>query len=759
MANLATTMGIGVVLSFMAQGLGSIRAAERGLQSLLNVGANGFSPMAKFAGLALASVLALTAGISALHGVMANAQVYADYEHELAKLAGLLDQPLEEMGMYNEEAMRLASTSRSTAQEIATGMYEIASAGYQGEDIISMLNASILLADTRELSMAEASSTLTKVLHGFAIPAEQATDTLDKLGKAVAITQLHFGDLEEGFGTFGMTAHAAGQSLEDMLALYGAFVTSGLSPSRAAMMVKMMTTTLMGMTPTAKTFMDSLGVEYIDAATGQMRPLIDIIGEVQEALEIGTLAGTEFEAAFGEIPDDIAEAEAMYKGLVALFGRRAVGGYFAAAGYMFETVDATWMGVDALREMSSEIANSEGFIERYHDTVMNTFNAQMDVIRSNIDLLKLQIGVGLVTALKPVLEFVVSALQSITGFLAAHPEVAAAIGMTAAILAAALTAGGVILSIAAVMAGLAIPFQTAITAFGGTFGTVGGLLGGAIIKLLPLLGVVGIVVAAIAAIVAAIVIFWDAFKAGFAPLLNALQPLIEAMKPIIEAIKPVLTVIWNVIKMIPLVLIAAVATTLYTNVIGISFILGIIFSTIDYIVTFITNFRTILFSVIALLTGQITLNQFMSIIDNIFAGATERMDTWLGAIWESIGAFFTALDLKIRELLGLTTFERGPNGEMNLLDPSGNFWSNLFSGKYATGAYSAPHDQLAFIHEGEDIVQHNQHPYSGGGSSGNNFNIANMQLQVVTSGNESYDADRLYNQFVARMRRESERVM
>ncbi len=756
MANLATTMGIGVVLSFMAQGLGSIRAAQRGLQSLYTAG-KGLSNVGVFAGLALASVLALSAGISALHGVMSNTQVYADYEHELAKLAGILDQPLEEMDMYNAEAMRLASTSRSTAQEIATGMYEIASAGYQGDDVISMLNSSILLADTRELSMAEASSTLTRVMHGFAIPAEQAADTLDMLGKVVAITQLHFGDLEEGFGTFGMTAHATGQSLEDMLALYGALVTSGLSPSRAAMMVKMMTTTLMGMTPTAKTFMDSLGVEYIDEATGQMRPLITIIGEVQRALDTGTLAGTEFEAAFGPIPDDIAEAEAMYKGLVALFGRRAVSGYFAAAGYMFETVDAIEYGTEALTDMSNQIADSEGYMERYHDTVMNTMNAQIDVIKSNIDLLKLQIGVGLVTALKPVLEFVVKALQSITTFLAAHPEVAAAIGMTAAILATALTAGGVILTIAAVIAGLAIKF-TAFKMFGATVASVGEVFKVVLPKVLSVLGVVGIVIAIIAAIIAAIIVFWDAFKAGFAPLLAALQPLIEAMKPIIEALKPVLTVIWDAIKMIPLLLIAAVATTLYTAVIAISFILGIIFSTIDYIVTFISNFRTILFSVIALLTGQITLNQFMTIIDNIFAGATERMNTWLGAIWESIGAFFTALDLKIRELLGITTFERGPNGEMNLLDPSGNFWSNLVNGSYATGAYSVPHDQLAFLHEGEDVVQHNQHPYSGGGS-GNNFNIANMQLQVVTSGNVDYDADRLYNKFVARMRRESERVM
>lgn len=757
MANLATTMGIGVVLSFMAQGLGSIRAAGRGLQSLID-GSRGFSQVGRFAGLALVSILALTAGVSALHGVMSNIQVYADYEHELARLAGILDQPIEEMGMYGAEAMRLASTSRSTAEEITTGMYEIASAGYQGEDVISMLNASILLADTRELSMAESSATLTKVMHGFAIPAEQAADTLDMLGKAVAITQLHFGDLEEGFGTFGMTAHATGQSLEDMLALYGAFVTSGLSPSRAAMMVKMMTTTLMGMTPTARTFMDSLGVEYIDEATNQMRPLIDIIGEVQEALEIGTLAGTEFEAAFGEIPDDIAEAEAMYKGLVALFGRRAVAGYFAAAGYMFETVDATYMGVNALREMSDQIADSEGYMERYHDTVMETFNAQMDVIKSNIDLLKVQIGVGLVTALKPVLEFVTSALQSITAFFTAHPEVASAIGMTSAILAAALTAGGIILSIASVMAGLAIPFQTAITAFGGTFGTVGSLLGGALTKLLPLLGVVGIVVAAIAAIVAAIIIFWDAFKAGFAPLLEAIQPLIDSVKPLIEAAKPILSMIWNVIKSIPLVLIATVASILYAAIIAISFTLGIIFSTIDFIVTFISNFRTILYSVVALLTGQITLNQFMSIIDNIFAGATERMNTWLGAIWESINAFFAALELKIKELLGLSGGGFAGTQEGSVVDwnPLGGRFGVL--GSFASGAYSIPHDQLAFVHEGEDIVQHNQSPYSGGGS-GNIFNIDKMQLQVVTSGNEDYDADRLYNQFITRMRRESERVM
>ena len=757
MANLATTMGIGVVLSFMAQGLGSIRAAERGLKSLYTAG-KGLSNVGVFAGLALASVLALSAGISALHGVMSNVQVYADYEHELARLAGILDQPIEEMDMYNAEAMRLASTSRSTAQEIATGMYEIASAGYQGDDVISMLNASILLADTRELSMAEASSTLTKVMHGFAIPAEQAADTLDMLGKAVAITQLHFSDLEEGFGTFGMTANAAGQSLEDMLALYGAFVTSGLSPSRAAMMVKMMTTTLMGMTPTARTFMDSLGVEYIDAATGQMRPIIDIIGEVQGALENGTLAGTEFEAAFGEIPDDIAEAEAMYKGLVALFGRRAVAGYFAAAGYMFETVDATYMGVDALREMSDQIVDSEGYMERYHDTVMETFNAQMDVIKSNIDLLKVQIGVGLVTALKPVLEFVVKALQSITTFLAAHPEVAAAIGMTAATLATALTAGGVILTIAAVIAGLAIKF-TAFEMFGATVSSVGGVFKVVLPKLLSVLGVVGIVIAAIVAIVAAIIIFWDAFKAGFAPLLEAIQPLIDAAKPIIEALKPIFAVIWNVIKAVPLALIATVATILYGAVLSISFILGIIFSTIDYIVTFIANFRTILFSVIALLTGQITFNQFMSIIDTIFAGATERMNGWLGSIWESINAFFTALGEKIASLLGLA----GGSGVGGTQE--GSVWDwNPFGGRFgalgsfATGAYSIPHDQWAFLHEGEDVVQSNQHPYSGG-SSGNIFNIDNMQLQVVSSGNIPYDADRLYNEFIARMRRESERVM
>jgi hypothetical protein len=754
MANLATTMGIGVVLSFMAQGLGSIRAAERGLQSLINASGQ-FKQMATFAGLALASVLALTAGISALHGVMANAQVYADYEHELAKLAGLLDQPLEEMGMYNEEAMRLASTSRSTAQEIATGMYEIASAGYQGEDIISMLNASILLADTRELSMSEASSTLTKVLHGFAIPAEQATDTLDKLGKAVAITQLHFGDLEEGFGTFGMTAHAAGQSLEDMLALYGAFVTSGLSPSRSAMMVKMMTTTLMGMTPTAKTFMDSLGVEYIDAATGQMRPLIDIIGEVQEALEIGTLAGTEFEAAFGEIPDDIAEAEAMYKGLVALFGRRAVGGYFAAAGYMFETVDATWMGVDALREMSSEIANSEGFMERYHDTVMNTMNAQMDVIKSNIDLLKLQIGAGLVTALKPVLEFVVSALQSITGFLAAHPEVAAAIGMTSAILAAAITAGGIILSIAAVMAGLAIRFTVPIAAFGTHFATFGRLLGAVFSRALPILGVIGIVIAAIALAVAAVARYWDAFKAAFDPLVSALgrilTPMITTIQTIIEPLAPVLKGILDV-------LLAIIAAVLFIAAFVTVGIIGMLFIQLRLIYNVIA---TVIGAIITVFTGD--WEGFGNYLENLWGGLWTDFVGMLNGIWDAIVAFFTNLWNKIQEFLGLTnlSFSGGPSSGETSAE-----WAASRRGAFihdsppelAIGAYSVPHDQWAFLHEGEDVTQRGQSPYSGG-SIGNTFNISGMQLQVVSSGNESYDADRLYNQFIARMRRESERVM
>jgi hypothetical protein len=289
--------------------------------------------------------------------------------------------------------------------------------------------------------------------------------------------------------------------------------------------------------------------------------------------------------------------------------------------------------------------------------------------------------------------------------------------------------------------------------FGATVSSVGGVFKVVLPKVLSVLGVVGIIIGAIVIMVVALVRYWDSFKAAFDPFIDAFGKLLTPMMIVFQT---VWTALSPVLKGIGLVLLAVVASLLFLYVIINSLFFGLILVGIRLIYNIIAT-------VIAFIVGLVTGNwdAVGSYLSNLWGGLWEDFKGWLSGIWDAVAEFFTNLWNKINEFIGLSLFSGGPtNGEnaaeWSARQPGGSIQD--MPAIFASGAYSVPHDQLAFVHEGEDIVQRNQSPYSGGGS-GNNFNIANMQLQVVSSGNEHIDADRLYNEFISRMRRESERVM
>jgi hypothetical protein len=139
-------------------------------------------------------------------------------------------------------------------------------------------------------------------------------------------------------------------------------------------------------------------------------------------------------------------------------------------------------------------------------------------------------------------------------------------------------------------------------------------------------------------------------------------------------------------------------------------------------------------------------------------GLWNQISSFFTIVDNALKAFFDAMGDRILGLLGLGS-GAGSADSGNLLNTEGNFWVRLFGGQIGTraiGDYNINKEGLYYLHDGEQVSQRTQQSYQGSNSP---ISIGTMQLQVIASNNPDYDADRLFDAFMQRMRREGERVM
>src|SRR5690606_21980820 len=122
------------------------------------------------------------------------------------------------------------------------------------------------------------------ILSGFGLNAKETTKVADVLTKTFTSSNTTMESLGETMKYVAPVARAAGFSLEETAAAAGILGDAGLQGSQAGTALRTVFLRLASAPKPVAEALDKLGVSVVDS-TGKMKPLHQIIGELEKATE------------------------------------------------------------------------------------------------------------------------------------------------------------------------------------------------------------------------------------------------------------------------------------------------------------------------------------------------------------------------------------------------------------------------------------------------------------------------------------------
>ena len=180
------------------------------------------------------------------------------------------------MDRLSEQSREMGRTTVHSATEAARGQAFLAQAGFDANEVLEALPATLALATSGELDLASAADIASNVLSGFRLETDQTARVTDVLAKAADSSNTNIAQLGAALAKAAPSAAAAGWSLEETAAAIGKLSDAGIQGEEAGTALKTMMAKLAIDGGPAEKLMAKMGITVKDT-TGQMLPLNDIL--------------------------------------------------------------------------------------------------------------------------------------------------------------------------------------------------------------------------------------------------------------------------------------------------------------------------------------------------------------------------------------------------------------------------------------------------------------------------------------------------
>jgi TP901 family phage tail tape measure protein len=267
----------GVVLQFSADTAKARRDIDKLTRSLKGV-SDTEGTMGKLGKLGKAGLLAVGAGAAAgVYGLarLATAAITtaADFEQSQNILQASLGATGADMEKLSDLAKQLGTSTSFSAMDASNAMIELAKAGLSTKQIMGgAVAASMALAATEGMALADAATTIANTMAQFGIKAKDAATVADILAAGSVASTASVESLAEGLKYVGSTASGLGVPLSDVVTALAALEQAGLGGSMGGTSLNEYMTRLVKQTPKAAAEMERLGLSFIDA-NGEMLPI------------------------------------------------------------------------------------------------------------------------------------------------------------------------------------------------------------------------------------------------------------------------------------------------------------------------------------------------------------------------------------------------------------------------------------------------------------------------------------------------------
>lgn len=323
----------------------------------------------KFGAFAAKSAAAATAAIGAI--AVVSVKAFGDFDAALNKSISIMGNVSDTLRNDMSDAAReVAKNTTFSAEEAAEAYFFLASAGLDAEASIAAMPQVAKFAQAGMFDMATATDLATDAQSALGLSSDDAVENLanltrvtDVFVKANTLANTSVEQLAAAFTSkAGNALKTVGKSVEEGAAALAVFADQGIKGERAG---TLLTNTIFGLTDRLGAVpekFDALGLSLFDAE-GNMKNFSDISEQFTSVL--GTMSTEQKLATLSQLG----------------FGKQAREGILALVG-----------NTEALSEYETKLKEAGGTVDEVSQNQLETFNAQMELMKSRLMDVAIEIG-------------------------------------------------------------------------------------------------------------------------------------------------------------------------------------------------------------------------------------------------------------------------------------------------------------------------------------------------------------------------------
>lgn len=341
----------------------TLREADYAIKGFVNQNKHALKNLENLGAPAAIAFTGLTLSIGAA------AKKFGDFEATLNRVQAVSNASASEMAALKVKAEELGAATKFSGQEAASGMEELAKAGFNAKQTMDAIPGVLQLAAAGGVSVAQAAELAGGTIRGFGLAMDEAGRVADVMAQAANQSSVDIGDLQLTMKYVAPVASSASQSLEEMSGAIAIMGNSMIKGEQAGTTLRAALTRLQDPPKEAGEQLSALGIAIADTQ-GRMLPLGDIVDQLRTKT-----------AKMTEVQRNAAIAQ--------IFGTEALSG-------MLTLVKASPAEYQA---MVDSMRNADGAAKKMSDTINSGFNGAMDQLGASADSAAKAVGENLAPAI------------------------------------------------------------------------------------------------------------------------------------------------------------------------------------------------------------------------------------------------------------------------------------------------------------------------------------------------------------------------
>ena len=159
---------------------------------------------------------------------------FSSFETAMANVATVMDQTKGSLAHMSQEVMNMTKVFPQSAEELASGLYEVNSAGFQGERALSLLAATARFSKAGLVDMSTSVRGTASILNAYKLNASEAAHVTDVMFMAVNEGAMTASEFTQNIGDWASSAAALKLPFETAGAALAVMTTRGALPAAQA---------------------------------------------------------------------------------------------------------------------------------------------------------------------------------------------------------------------------------------------------------------------------------------------------------------------------------------------------------------------------------------------------------------------------------------------------------------------------------------------------------------------------------------------